>query len=126
MEGWKTSLRTVSRVRAGSAGTVAAVRLDEPRRLRSLEERGAASAGSATPSAASAVIMASARSSNVALGAQTPSGAAQDKSPRTFPPSDAQPPSARAVESGRGAPRQRHGACNAAFLKTAPSEATPD
>src|SRR3546814_5647389 len=82
--GWKTILSTFSRVRAGSAGTVAAVRLDEPRRLRSLVERGAASAGSATPSAASAVIMASARSSIVALGAQTPSGAAQEKSPRTF------------------------------------------
>src|SRR3546814_4083143 len=77
--GLKTILSTFSRVRAGSAGTVAAVRLDEPRRLRSLVERGAASAGSATPSAASAVIMASARSSIVALGAQTPSGAAQDR-----------------------------------------------
>src|SRR3546814_12819871 len=102
MEGWKTSLRTVSRVRAGSAGTVAAVRLDEPRRLRSLVERGAASAGSATPSAASAVILASVRSSILALGAQTPSGAATEKSPRTFAPSAAPPPSATAVESSSG------------------------
>src|SRR3546814_6667435 len=97
--GWKTILSTFSRVRDGSAGTVAAVRLDEPRRLRFLVARGAASAGSANPSAPSAGILHSACASIVPLGAPAASGAAHEKAPRHFPPCPAAPHTASAVRS---------------------------
>src|SRR3546814_1595722 len=67
------------------------------RLTRRAEPRGVLAAGRVSPSAPSAEIMASARSSMVELGAQMPSGAAQEKSPRMFPPNVAHPPSATAL-----------------------------
>src|SRR3546814_19984573 len=71
------------------------------RLTRRAEPRGVLAAGRVSPSAPSAEIMASARSSMVELGAQMPSGAAQEKSPRMFPPNVAHPPSATALHNMR-------------------------
>src|SRR3546814_17643762 len=103
--GWKTILSTFSRVRAGSAGTVAAVRLDEPRRPPHLVERRAAPAGRPTPSAASAAIMSSPRAPLVVAGAPPPSGAAHDQTPPTHPRHAAHPPRPQTVRNNSRGPR---------------------
>src|SRR3546814_20098331 len=68
--------------------------------------------------------MASARSSMVELGAQMPSGAAQEKSPRMFPPNVAHPPSATALHHVRAHANDKRRRHHTLLVLTAPPRAT--